>query len=314
MLKSPLITIAMATYNGDKYLKKQLDSIYAQTYKNIEVIVTDDCSTDSTIDILKEYKEKYGLQYFVNEQNLGFVKNFERAISLCEGEYIALADQDDIWEKNKLEELLGEIGSNLLIHSDCSIIDEQDKIISLSWKGKLGYRHSLKHLLFANAVTGCTILFNKELLKMALPFPEGIVYHDWWLAVCAANVEKLKYTPKCLIQYRQHNAQNTGSGIDKKTTVAKTAYSNIKNRWNNNNTQRVVTFRVQKKNLLAIKNNIQFNDEKKVVLNDALAYIEDYLNYKLHLKTFYIGMKYHKVLYPYKNYMFMQNILMDIIG
>ncbi len=117
-MKNSLISIAMATYNGEKYLKDQLDSIYNQTYKNIEVIVTDDCSIDKIVEILEQYARFHGLKYTVNEENLGFVK----VISLCGGEYIALADQDDIWEKNKIEILVNEIGSNLLIHSDWVIL------------------------------------------------------------------------------------------------------------------------------------------------------------------------------------------------
>ena len=101
-MQNKLVSIAMATYNGEKYLKEQLDSIYAQTYKDIEVIVCDDCSSDKTVEILDEYKEKYGLKYYINEKNLGFKKNFEKAISLCSGDFIALADQDDIWIENKI--------------------------------------------------------------------------------------------------------------------------------------------------------------------------------------------------------------------
>ena len=311
---SPLISIAMATYNGEKYLKEQLESIYAQTYKNIEVIVTDDCSTDKTVEILKQYAASYQLKYFVNEQNLGYVKNFEKAISLCSGDFIALSDQDDIWETDKLEVLLNKIGSNLLIHSDCSIIDNQSNMIKPYWKEKNLYHTDFRTLLFKNVVTGCTVLFNKDLLNGALPFPEGIAYHDWWLALYAAKHDRITYTSKCLTQYRQHNEQNTGIRIGENVSYLRRIFLNIMNRMNNIDIHRIVAFRTQKQNLLAIQNNTQLNEANKVVLNDALAYIEDYLSNKLHLKTFYIGMKYHKILYTHKNYMFVKNVLMDIIG
>ena len=311
---TPLISIAMATYNGEKYLKEQLESIYAQTYKNIEVIVTDDCSTDKTVEILKQYAASYQLKYFVNEQNLGYVKNFEKAISLCSGDFIALSDQDDIWEKDKLEILLNKIGSNLLIHSDCSIIDNQSNMIKPYWKEKNLYHTDFRTLLFKNVVTGCTVLFNKDLLNGALPFPEGIAYHDWWLALYAAKHDRITYTSKCLTQYRQHNEQNTGIRIGENVSYLRRIFLNIMNRMNNIDIHRIVAFRTQKQNLLAIQNNTQINEANKVVLNDALAYIEDYLSNKLHLKTFYIGMKYHKILYTHKNYMFVKNVLMDIIG
>jgi glycosyltransferase involved in cell wall biosynthesis len=92
-----MISLAMPTYNGERFLREQLDSIYNQTIVPDEVIVVDDCSTDGTISILEEYKKKYGLKYWVNEKNLGYNKNFEKAISLCTGDYIALSDQDDVW-------------------------------------------------------------------------------------------------------------------------------------------------------------------------------------------------------------------------
>ena len=106
-----MISIAMATYNGEKYLREQLDSILSQTITDWELIVCDDCSKDTTVGILKSYQRKDGrVKIFVNEKNLGFKKNFEKAIGLCSGDYIALADQDDIWHDNHLEVLLGLIG------------------------------------------------------------------------------------------------------------------------------------------------------------------------------------------------------------
>src|SRR5574344_2136916 len=98
-----MISLALPTYNGEKYLREQLDSIFNQTMVPEEIVVVDDRSTDSTIQILEEYKQKYGLKYYINEQNLGYNKNFEKAITLCQGDYIALCDQDDVWLPEKIE-------------------------------------------------------------------------------------------------------------------------------------------------------------------------------------------------------------------
>ena len=98
MNEDVMISIAMATFNGEKYLREQIDSILAQTHQNFELVICDDCSTDGTAGILREYETQDSrIRVYVNERNIGFKKKFERAISLCKGEYIALSDQDDVW-------------------------------------------------------------------------------------------------------------------------------------------------------------------------------------------------------------------------
>ena len=312
-MKSRLISIAMATYNGERHLTEQLDSIYAQTYKNIEVIVTDDCSNDGTVEILQQYAESHGLKYFVNETNLGYVKNFEKTISLCQGDYIALSDQDDIWEANKLELLIDNIDADLLIHSDCALIDERGKTIKPIWKGEIGFNMEVENLLFGNIVTGCTVLFKKELLTTALPFPEGIAYHDWWLAICAAKDKRIHYLPLCLTQYRQHSNQASGMKTGRKHYILNRVLIDTKKRWNNIDTHRMTVFRKHLQNLLAVRSNSRLNQYSSV-LNDAIRYFDDYLTHKLHFKMFYISMKYQRFIYPHKNPLFLKNILMDIIG
>jgi len=98
-----MVSIALATYNGERFLKEQLDSILEQSYTDIEIIACDDCSTDSTPQILEDYQKKDSrLKVYFNEKNLGFKKNFEKCISLCDGDYIALSDQDDVWTKDHI--------------------------------------------------------------------------------------------------------------------------------------------------------------------------------------------------------------------
>jgi glycosyltransferase involved in cell wall biosynthesis len=210
----PLISIALATYNGEKFLRKQLDSIFSQTYKNIEVIVCDDCSSDSTVSILEEYRSKFGLEYCINEKNLGFVKNFEKAISLCTGEYIALSDQDDVWMENKIEELLNYIGDNDLVFADAEIIDSTGKIIFNSFKDYISVKHPKKNqlarLLYGNYIYGASMFFKASLKKKILPFPEDLPYHDIWIAIAAAENNSIKFDNRVLNQYRLHGNNNTG--------------------------------------------------------------------------------------------------------
>ena len=100
----PLVSIALCIYNGERFLKEQLETLVNQTYKNIEIVAVDDCSTDSSVLILETYKAKYPfINIHRNARNLGYVKNFEKAISLCKGDFIALSDQDDIWDPDKIK-------------------------------------------------------------------------------------------------------------------------------------------------------------------------------------------------------------------
>ena len=115
-MQESLISVALCTYNGEKFLREQIDSILAQTYKNLEIVIVDDCSTDKTTNIINAYAEKdKRIKLFQNASNLGFNKNFERALGLTSGEYIAISDQDDIWLPQKLQSLLDNIKNNWLI-------------------------------------------------------------------------------------------------------------------------------------------------------------------------------------------------------
>lgn len=208
--KEPLISIVMATYNGELYVEKQLKSIINQTYKNIEIIICDDASTDNTIEIVEKlFDERVFL--LKNHKNTGFVKNFETALKAAGGEFIALSDQDDIWEKNKIERLLQEIGNFDLIHSNCSLIDDKDNEISQKWMSHEKFFTKINDLLLFNNVTGCTMMVRRESLIRALPFPKGLAYHDWWLAINAAEGNGIKFLDESLVRYRQHQYQDTGA-------------------------------------------------------------------------------------------------------
>ncbi len=214
-----LISIAMATYNGEEYLRLQLDSILNQTYKNIEIVICDDCSTDGTLKILNEYEKKYlNIHVYKNEANLGFVKNFEKAISLCNGEYVALADQDDIWLPEKLEVLYNSIEKYSVICSSYKIIDDKNNIISENHSHRIDTRKKIvknrldkfKTLLFTNFVTGCTILMKRDFINKIFPLPTNC-YHDWWIGLIASYYKELKYIDIPLILYRHHDNNETST-------------------------------------------------------------------------------------------------------
>ncbi|QCT93939.1 glycosyltransferase family 2 protein [Caminibacter mediatlanticus TB-2] len=220
--RDKLISVVMATYNGEKFLREQLDSILNQTYKNLEIIICDDCSTDKTWKILEEYKQKdQRIKIFKNETNIGYVKNFEKAISLCKGDFIALSDQDDIWIENKIEILLKNIKNYDLIHSDAYLIDETGTVIHNSYSSlskKYLYPKDIVELAFTPSVTGCTCMFTKSLKNKAIPFCKNIHVHDLWISLVAFKNNGIIYYDTPLIKYRQH-ANNQIGALKQKTSL-----------------------------------------------------------------------------------------------
>lgn len=209
-MNKPLISIAVCTYNGEKFLADQLESILGQTYKNIEVVIVDDGSNDNTLEIVNKYAANDGrLKVFQNRVNLGFNKNFEHALSLTTGELIAISDQDDIWELNKLERLAACIGDNWLIFSNSALIypngtAKEGKLLN---KFKYGDR-DFRSILLSNFVTGHTCLMKRQFLKKILPFPKT-GYYDWWMGFVALYHNKLTYLPELLTHYRVHESSIT---------------------------------------------------------------------------------------------------------
>lgn len=212
-MSAPLVSIALCTYNGAKYLRQQLDSLVAQTYSNLEIVVVDDRSNDETVAILQEYTDRYinlAISVHVNEINLGYIRNFEKVISLCTGEYIALCDQDDIWDSEKVRIMMDHIGDNMLIYHDSEFIDDEG--ISLN-KRISDIRNCYsgddpRVFLFENCVSGHAMLFRRELMNYADSFKREIV-HDWWLAYAATNVGSILFFNQVLVKYRQHTSTST---------------------------------------------------------------------------------------------------------
>ncbi len=271
------ISIALATYNGERYLKEQIDSLLLQTHANFELIVCDDKSTDSTLQILESYKEKIDIKIFINTKNLGYIKNFEKAISLCTSNYIALCDQDDVWRKDKLEVLVKNIGDFDLIHSDARLIDEHNNIIDNSYSTSTNkvFRKDVKDYFFNNDATGCTIMFKKSLVKEFLPFCENIISHDWYITLIAKSKNGVKYINETLIDYRQHQNNQVGSAKKLSSFDQRDSF--------------------QKKLLLQ---NIAFLETLKLkkidtkVLKDLICYYDEYFTKNIRLKSFIIHIRY----------------------
>lgn len=215
------IDILMATYNGERYLKEQIDSILNQTYSNIRLIISDDCSTDKTIQILKEYEIKdKRVKVYYQKKNLGVVKNFEFLLRKVENELYALSDQDDIWLPDKIEKSIENMKKNNsdLVFGDLILINENGELLEKSfWRNK-GFFQKIKKdtkhygLLLNNYVTGCTILSKKSFIKNILPVPKNSKYilHDYWIAIVVALNGKISYDETPHIKYRQHTDNQIG--------------------------------------------------------------------------------------------------------
>lgn len=212
------ISIALATYNGEKYLKQQLDSLLNQSIRFDELVVCDDKSNDSTIQILNEYAANdERIKIFFNDKNIGFKANFEKALRLTSGDYIALCDQDDIWCATHLEDLYNSIGNNDLICGDAQIINAegqlQDAKLSYLTHYKMGdIEHSFFFtLLYSSPFLGMSMMCNRRFLETALPIPDSVKFHDLWFASLALSLKSMTYTDKIVTNYRFHANQVTGN-------------------------------------------------------------------------------------------------------
>ena len=327
MNTQPLVSVALCTYNGERYISSQLDTIINQTYKNIEIIVVDDRSTDNTPTILKRYEQEGKIRLYRNETNLGFIKNFEKAISLCTGEYIALSDQDDLWELNKIQVLVNNIGDCTLIFSDSEFMDSEGKLMG---KIKSQFHNFIKgdvsiSFIFDTCTPGHAMLFKKKLLDYLFPFPEDM-YHDWWVVYTATVLGKIMYVKDSLVKYRQHQnsytdalgaraVKATGKArdyiaasvnareqvINEKIHHLKTFYYNRANSKKNKRfiTKLIVAFQQQKKSYIASRLFCMF-----LLYGDRLFRIQK----KSYLKTIVksiVGVKlklvFHKKLSHFRN-------------
>jgi glycosyltransferase involved in cell wall biosynthesis len=211
-MTTPLVSVALATCNGERFLREQLDTVYAQTWPSLEVVASDDASTDGTIAILDEYARARGLRYEVNPRRLGLVGNFERAISLCRGDCIALCDQDDLWKPHKIETLVSEIGGFTLIYCNTEEQLTPEGEIRLepafapiqAFARVHGTGKPTRCLLAENWVVSHGVLFKRELAEHALPIPPHQPFHDGWLALIASKLGGIKYLDQRLQVYRQH--------------------------------------------------------------------------------------------------------------
>ncbi len=214
MSASALVSVALCTYNGALYLREQLDSLLSQQDATFEIVAVDDGSCDRSREILHDYATRDPrIRCFDNECNIGPTASFERAMSLCRGAFIAPCDQDDIWHPEKLKRLLAAIGQYDVAYCDSDFVDAQGHASGrrISDGMTMFAGHNPIAFLFANSVSGHAMLLRRELFEKARPFPAD-VYHDWWLALCAAGRNGVVYLDEPLVRFRRHSSAHSPMG------------------------------------------------------------------------------------------------------
>lgn len=227
----PLIGILMATYNGEKFIEQQLQSLISQTYSNWKLLIHDDGSVDGTIDIVKKFQSMYSDKIIYIEDYVKFgnaKKNFGYLFKIAKEkfnfEYIMFCDQDDVWYNDKIEKTLERMRKverlhpdlPVLVHTDLEIVDENLITIhhSMFQYQKLDYTYAknIRLLAVENCITGCTVMINKKLYELLDNIPEEAIMHDWWLGlICLKNNGIIEFISNSTIKYRQHNLNNVGA-------------------------------------------------------------------------------------------------------
>lgn len=273
------VSIALCTYNGEKYILQQLESIINQSLIPCEVVICDDSSTDNTISIIRDFVKKYNnIKWLivVNELSLGVTKNFEQAISLCHGDIILTCDQDDVWMNNKIYTIVNEFIVNpnlLLLFSDATIVDESLTSHNIKlWDvvypriNQLATKNDFLNVLIKdNIMTGMTMAFRRRLYEISFPFDNDWM-HDYWLAITGTLIGEVKALDESLVLYRQHSNNVLGAKKQNYITKVRSYFKNI------NNLQKIREKNYKK--LSSIYTFINRSNVSDLIYNEDKSFIE----------------------------------------
>ena len=228
------ISIALATHNGLPHLEKQLQSLLQQTYLPKEIIISDDGSTDDTCGLLEKYRRASEIIKIVHSKEQGINKNFQNALSICSGEYVAFCDQDDIWARDKLARLSSRFSENtLLVYGKSILIDADDRQLPEAAEEYVGFHnYRIGHLpfyfYFSNCISGHAMMVRKDLIECALPFPKDCMY-DQWLALIASAKSEIIHVPEAITYHRIHGLNSINNReINRRTKSRRTKLSKYK--------------------------------------------------------------------------------------
>ena len=221
MTEMPETTVVLATYNGERYIADFLKSLVAQSYRDFDIVVSDDCSADETIVIIESFQGLLNISISQQISNVGPSLNFSRATMMATGNFVAFADQDDVWHPDKLSLMVdtmksGDIKAPRLVFCDLEITDEKLKMISASFFSdkRSSTCGRIEDFIISNHVPGCAMLINKPLLELAMPVPPSFKMHDWWFAITASAFGTITFVARPLVSYRQHANNAIGAQIE----------------------------------------------------------------------------------------------------
>ncbi len=220
-----MLTVLLAVYNGEKYLRQQLDSLLNQTYKDFNVLIHDDCSSDGTLAVINEYVSSHPEKFVLleGEKAGSACANFSYLLNRCDSDYIMFCDQDDFWFEEKIEKTFermkkaeAESGKDVpvLVHSNLSVADGELNVIDPSFFHFQGIGNGeapFSRILVQNYVTGCTVMINKALKEKCGEVPKEAAMHDWWLALVASLFGRIEVIKEPLMYYRQHSFNQVGA-------------------------------------------------------------------------------------------------------
>jgi glycosyltransferase involved in cell wall biosynthesis len=218
------VSVCMAVHNGELFLRQQLDSILDQLKNEDELVISDDASTDSSVEIIKSYQNSK-VRLLPAHRFGSPIKNFEYAIMNSKNEIIFLADQDDIWCEHKISTMANELAMYDLVVCDCRLIDEKGKVIRNSFFEKNNSHNGLVKNLLKNSFVGCCMAFHRKVLKKVLPFPQNILMHDQWIGLVAQKHFRVKFIPQTLVDHRRHGRNYSSTGESSKNSWNKKVIS-----------------------------------------------------------------------------------------
>ena len=209
----------MAAYNGEKYIREQIASILPQLSVDDELLVSDDGSTDGTLDVVRSFGDDR-IRLLEGPRN-GIVANFNHLLENAQGEYIFLSDQDDIWMPTKVETMLAALQSADCVVSDCEVVDGELHTIDASFYHRNRTRSGrFYNLLIHNGYSGCCMAFNRRVLERSLPLPADMPMHDIWIGNVAAFFFTLRFIPEPLIRFRRHGGSASSAGHKSRFTFS----------------------------------------------------------------------------------------------